>query len=372
MRAATAVLLAGIATLALVELGARVLIESGWLSAPRPSDKREGYWLGDHPEFGVWHAPGLSYRHQTSCYDVEYRANEDGARDVERARRSDRPRVVVLGDSFLEGWGVPEADRLSNRLEAQTGVEHLNFAMAHFSPYQEYLVYRSLARDFDHTAVLVGILPANDFVDLDFESVRVHAYGQFRYRPYLVGDPPEFRHLDYREPRLRRWLRMWSYAGSAAVAAVEGRARARAVAEVAESGEVEWFYDYDERRVRLLEGVLERLAAEAHPRRVAVILIPTLTDLRAYARRGAEPLSERLRAAGERSGYRVVNLLPAMAAGDERSRQYFLRCDYHWSPLGNAIATRAVQKALGSAFWIGRDAEGGPAGGTKRDHRVLR
>jgi hypothetical protein len=138
---------------------------------------------------------------------------------------------------------------------------------------------------------------------------------------------------------------------------VEGRARARAAAEVAESGEVEWFYDYDERRLRLLETVLDRLAEESEGRRVAVVLIPTLTDLRAYARRGRDPLSKRLRVAGERSGYRVVNLLPTMAAHGEPWPRYFLRCDYHWSPLGNAVAARAVREELGGAFWIGTDAE---------------
>jgi hypothetical protein len=111
------------------ELGFAIAVETGWVRTPRPSWGGSGFWKGQHPVFGVWHAPDTVKQHTS-------RSNSVGARDVERARTSTRPRVVVLGDSFLEGWGVDEPERLSNRLEAATGVEHLNFAMAHFGPYQ--------------------------------------------------------------------------------------------------------------------------------------------------------------------------------------------------------------------------------------------
>jgi hypothetical protein len=351
MRPWIAVLVAAVTTLGLVEFGTCALVETGLLSAPRPRDKKQEYWRGDHPEFGVWHAPGLSYEHKTSCYHVTYRANSVGARDVERTRRSDRPRVVVLGDSFFEGWGVSESERLSNLLEKQTGIEHLNFAMSHFGPYQEYLVYRSLARDFDHEAVIVGILPANDLLEVDFEASRKLAYYRFRYRPYLVGEEPDLQHLHHREPRWRRWLRYRSYAGNALITAAERRARAQGHADVAESGQQTRFCEHEERQVRLLEAILERLTAEARGKRVAVVLVPTLFDLHSYARRGCDPLSTRLREAGERSGYRVVNLLPAMTAATKEWSRYFSPCDYHWSGFGNAVAVRIVLETLGPEFF---------------------
>jgi hypothetical protein len=197
----------------------------------------------------------------------------------------------------------------------------------------------------------VGVLPANDFLDIDFEEARKQRYYRFRYRPYLIGDPPDLRHVYHREPRWRRWLRHWSYAGSAVITAVEGRARKRAAAEVERTGERAWFYDFGDRQARLLEAVLERLAAEAASKRVAVVLIPTLTDLRSHARFGPDPLSARLRAAGERSGYRVVDLLPLMAETTQRWPRYFLRCDYHWSAFGNAIAANLLREALGPEFY---------------------
>ena len=126
-------LLAGIAIAvalpAFLELGFRLAVEGGFLDTPRPGGVGQGLWQGHHPDYGVWHQPGISARHVSRCFDVEVRTNSLGARDIERSRESDRPRAIFLGDSFSEGWGVPEAERLSNRLETASGFEHLNFAI---------------------------------------------------------------------------------------------------------------------------------------------------------------------------------------------------------------------------------------------------
>jgi hypothetical protein len=336
-------LFAVVLTLVLVEVGACALVETGMVVAPRPRDGRTAYWRGDHPDFGVWHVPGLEFEHRSACFDVRYSSNSVGARDVERRRRSDRPRVVVLGDSFLEGWGLPRVHRLSNRLEAETGIPHLNFAMAHFGPYQEYLVYRELAQQFDHDAVIVGVTPANDFLDTDLELARAQGYYRFRFRPYLVGDPADLRHIHHREPRWRYWLRRWTYTGSALVATAERRALAQAGSEFSDRP---WFYDYGIRQVRVLEAILARIANEATGKRVLVVLIPTLSDLQSRARMGAPPLATRLARAGKTEGYEVLDLLSAMAKHSRQWDRYYLPCDYHWSAFGNEVASEYVLQAL--------------------------
>jgi len=252
--------------------------------------------------------------------------------------------VVVLGDSFLEGWGLPEEERLSNRLEAMTGVPYANFAMSHFGPYQALLAYREIASGFDHTAVLLGVVPANDFGDLDFELARNLDTYQHRYRPYLVGNAPDYRHFDYREPAWRRVLRRHSYAYNAV-----SQLDADGVFEVALPGaparDPSWFYDYQERQVLLLEHVLRALARDVGDRELTVLLIPTEADLRRHARSGPDPLGARLAALGRREGFRVVDLLSAFAAAGPPFDRYFFPCDYHWSAAGNALAARVLGSA---------------------------
>jgi len=342
---------AAAAALALFELGSLALVELGWLDAPRPSRGAGDLWWGDHPVFGVWHRPDAVEEHASRCFRVTYRTNSVGARDAERPRRAEGPRVVVLGDSFLEGWGVPAEERLSNRLEASTGVPHLNFAMAHFGPYQAYLLYRELARDFDHHAVILGVLPANDFADLDLELARTMEGYAYRYRPYLVGEPPDLRPFDYREPAWRRLLRHHSYAFQA-VRSV-WRARSGPGERAGASAERSFFYDFEDRQAALLEASLERLADAAKGRPVAVLLLPVMRDLRVYARSGErpDPLSRRLAAFARGRNLRIVNLLPAMAEHIPGWTAYFLSCDYHWSRYGHRVAHELVREALEPSFF---------------------
>jgi hypothetical protein len=76
---------------------------------------------------------------------------------------------------------------LSNILERDTGREHLNFGTGgDFSPLQYALLYKTLASNFDHTQVLVGVLPDNDFYEMDPSWGKKAEPG--RYRPYYAND----------------------------------------------------------------------------------------------------------------------------------------------------------------------------------------
>jgi hypothetical protein len=342
----TLALLAAVLAIPLAfELGFAVAVETGWVRTPRPNRGGSGFWKSQHPVFGVWHAPDTVRQHTSRCFGVEYRTNSIGARDVERSRRATRPRVVVLGDSFLEGWGVDESQRLSNRLESATGVEHLNFAMAHFGPYQAYLAYRELARHFDHNAVIVSVVPTSDFRDIDYEAARELGWYEFRYRPYLVGEAPAYEHFDHREPGWRHWLRRYSYAFNALRQVLRNRAL-RASAPPPSR-----FYDFSQREYRRLEAILERLVGAAEGRPILVLLIPTAADLRRYLESGqSDPLSARMAAFAARHEVQLLNLLPPMAADLRRSQGYFHACDTHWNALGNALATEVLLSRLGSDF----------------------
>jgi hypothetical protein len=118
---------------------------------------------------------------------VKYQANSYGARDIERSLDAKgRKRVIFLGDSMVEGHGVQLEKRLTNVLEGELNIEHLNFGTGgNFGTTQYYLLYKTLGSKFEHHAVIIGILPTNDFLDDDYN------YGQKahrnRYRPYFIG-----------------------------------------------------------------------------------------------------------------------------------------------------------------------------------------
>src|SRR5437667_616922 len=79
------------------------------------------FWADINPAFGVWHRPSGLFYHQGGCYSVQYTTNSYGARDVERSLHSTHSRTVVLGDSFIEGVGATDKERLTNTLDQRTG-----------------------------------------------------------------------------------------------------------------------------------------------------------------------------------------------------------------------------------------------------------
>ncbi len=339
-------------TLAAIELGARTLVAAGWLETPPATGFDEPYWEGDRADFGVWRRPNATFHHRTPCFDVTYRTNSVGARDRERPHRAEGPRVVVLGDSFAEGWGVAEEARFSNGLEAKMGMPFLNFAMPHFSPYQSLLVYRDLARAFDHEAVILTVLPVNDFVDLDlgWASERQADY-LYRYRPYLVPDGDGFRRVDSKEPALRRFLRRGSTAWNAITAAWRRLApeTEAPLPGAGRAGPFSFWYDASDAQVALLEHVLSELRKEAGDREVVVVLLPAERDLVRHEKEGPDPLGPRLEAFGRTHGVRVVSLLDALAARPGW-REFFFSCDYHLNPAGHAAVSLALARALGEGW----------------------
>jgi hypothetical protein len=329
-------------TVALVELGAVALVRARVLDAPRPHRGHSALWWHQHPGFGAWHRPDAAGDHVGACYRARYRTNSVGARDVERPRRASGPRVVVLGDSFLEGYGVEADSRLSEMLEAATGVPHLNFAMASFGPYQELLVYEALARQFDHTAVMVSVFPGNDFADMDPEGCAELGDPDYCFRPF-PGPPPALERIDRLEPAWRSFLKAHSQTFMVILAVARARHQARTTPR-------SLFYEFDEAQAVLLEAVLERIRTAAEGKQLIVLLIPKLHDLESFVARGPDPLSARLEAWAVPRGVRVVNLLPGMAVAGRRWSSYYLPCDFHWSRWGNRVAAELTLEALADLY----------------------
>ena len=165
-----------------LELVARIGVAAGWLPySTYATNRQPQYWVDIDPIVGRWRYPNVSYHYTANCIDVDYQTNAVGARDPERSILSTaEDRVVVLGDSFAEGWGLAVGDRMTNLLEAETGVEHLNFGTASWGTIQQWQYYKHYARRYDHSAVFLFAFPQNDFADNN-PDLQDHSF----YRPYL-------------------------------------------------------------------------------------------------------------------------------------------------------------------------------------------
>jgi hypothetical protein len=303
-----------------------------------------------NPRFGIWHLPLASVSVPTPGGVVVYESNAHGMRDRPRERRSAaRERVVVLGDSFVEGVGVAATNRFTDLLEARTGIEFLNFGTSGgFGSIQEWMLYEHLARQFDHTRVLLFLLPDNDFADND---PSLHAAD--RYQPclqksngtYTVRYPFPFRPELTKEVRLtkgrafrhrlyNRWhtlnlLMTFDY-------------------ERLWSPHISSYSQYTEEDLARLLFTYEQILAAARPRPLTIFIIPRDRDFAARAKRDFQNrLPAALAAwAARHEGVRVVDLYPGFLAYMQKHnvsyRDFFLGFDQHWSPLGHRVVADLV------------------------------
>jgi len=146
--------------------------------------------------WGAWGVPNTVSRKTAGCFDVAYHYNSVGARDKERSLQG-TDRWIFVGDSFVEGFGIAEEERVSDLLEVFTDREMLNFSSSgNFGPLQYKILYEQLAAKHEHKGIVVGLLPDNDFVDNDpgWWNENKSKKHWLRHRPYyeLASDAGSF------------------------------------------------------------------------------------------------------------------------------------------------------------------------------------
>ncbi|RME84142.1 MAG: hypothetical protein D6775_06325 [Caldilineae bacterium] len=148
-------------------------------------------------------------------YDVEVRINSQGLRDVERSgyeKPAGTYRILLIGDSFVEGIRVPLEQTFAKQLEAELkrawtdehagpeGVkrpEVVNAGVGGWGTDQELLWYRAEGRKYDPDLVILAFFPANDFMN-NSEELESSNMGRV-LKPFfhLEGDQLTLRHYPY-------------------------------------------------------------------------------------------------------------------------------------------------------------------------------
>jgi len=342
-----------------LELATFILAKLGYLlhEIPTYSNKniQSDFWVEIDPSFGVWHLPHSSYRHRRACFDVQYQANKFGMRDPERKTQGNPDRTVILGDSFVEGFGIPFGERFSDILESSRNREHLNFGTSgHFGPTQYYLLYKNLAKEFTHDEVIIGIYPKNDFTDDNYDIWK----GSGRYRPFWVGEYPNYK-LIYSSDKLRGvpsefsksingFLREYTYTYNLFVY-LKGlyNFKLKELRDKKRSTQFSGFYDFKESDWNRLKFSLEKISEEARGKRIIILFFPSPNDVKRYALDGPSPLGNQMEEFSKSKGFEFINLLPFIdSLGPNWEHYYNFPCDKHFNSAGNAAVAQYIQEKL--------------------------
>lgn len=137
-------------------------------------------WWTEENIWGPWHLKNTKTKQIKSCFNVVYESNEVGARDKSFKFNSSND-IILLGDSFAEGYGVNYENTSQKFIENLSGFNVLNFGVSkNFGPVQYSIIYDEFAKKFKHSKIIIYFLPDNDFGENDFSNWK----GSYRYRPY--------------------------------------------------------------------------------------------------------------------------------------------------------------------------------------------
>jgi len=201
------------AGLLLAEGLARLLLPAaaGSVRMNRWPESERGKFCRYHPSLGWEGLPSVSADHAWADFRCRVTQNASGFRGPDiPLERSPGRRVVVLGDSFVWGFGAGDGSLFTDRLARRSkgALEVVNLGVSGYGTDQEYLLWRSRGRLWKPDEVWVFVTPVTDLADV--AASRRYGYEKPRFDFDAKG---RYRIVNHPVPRVPPDERAHEYAG---------------------------------------------------------------------------------------------------------------------------------------------------------------
>jgi len=157
------------------------------LWAPRTGRVTE-FWQYNS-RYGWTHIPLVSGSFESYGFDTKVRINSKGfrGREIDYARDRQFMRVLMLGDSYVWGFGVQEEEMFTSRMEALIpNLEIVNLGVSGYSTDQELLLYEDEGRKYKADLAVI-VVAFNDF-EGNMLTTQSHVYGKPAFVLQTNGD----------------------------------------------------------------------------------------------------------------------------------------------------------------------------------------
>jgi hypothetical protein len=342
--------------------------------APPLNLARHYLYLQPHPVYGSFHIPSTTSWLWTDEYITRVDINSHGLR--EREIQYEKPagvrRVVIVGDSFVEGSEVPAEATIGRRLETLLNtdrgetVEVINAGVLGYGTTQEYLLIENEALRYQPDVVILVFFPGNDLADNSYQIMP-------RSRPYYtLTESGELSPLPFRpEPqltegwrdRLSRESLLFSKLEMVDFARLRSQdeARRRSDAQYAVGPFATNLTEQFEESWRVTEALLVRTQGETEAAGTRFLLVNAPTPFEVYPEHWQNVLeraglpdvgwnldgpNSRLAEIARRHGMLYVDLRsPLRSAADGGPRLYY-PYDGHWTAAGHNTAAQTLATTL--------------------------
>lgn len=349
-----------------------------------------------HPIYGFFHQPGARGWVRSEEFTAYVQVNSRGLRDRETQipKPAGTYRIILLGDSFVEGAQVALEQTVSKQLERLLGggqggashpVEAINAGSAGFGTAQELLFLEHEGSTYQPNVVLLFFYVDNDTanngfrinqkLDLDTDHrpfFVLDEQGKLQQRP-MAPLPPE--PLGPVKDFLRQHSLLFSVGENLMTAEISAK-RYHAM----RMGSDRTMYKLEqpptwEEAWQVTEALLARANASAKAINAELVVVCAPSQFQIYdddwyrligtkrasilAQYAQDAPNQRLAEATQRAGVRMLDLLPAIRAAAESSETplYFAE-DGHWTPAGHALAARLVASYLNEQGLASADGAG--------------
>lgn len=308
-----------------------------------------------HAQFGHFHVPGRSGWQRSDEYESYITINSKGLRDVERpyAKPEGVFRVLMLGDSFVEGLQVAQDKTLPVQLEAQlrqrlnSPVEVINAGVSRYGTGNSLLFLEAEGLRYDPDLVIYAFYP-NDVTDNLENGVFRLVNGALVRQPERISRSERVRLVLYDYLYIYRFALglsiQWSYTNDETLIDTEwGKILPIYRAEQQPRETQAW---------ALTARLLERMAAVT-PGRLVVVYLPEFYQSQdtvwAQVERSDEVLlrdaPNRMLASILPAGVPYLDLLPSFIAEAQDQVLYYPN-DHHFNADGQALAAARVADFL--------------------------
>jgi hypothetical protein len=289
--------------------------------------------------------------HEKDGFAIPVNQNQFGLRATKNhlVKNSEgKRRIIVLGDSYVWGYGVGDKDIFTELDIPQYGTELINFGVSGYGTDQEYLLYKKLGKDFYVDEVTLVITPYNDFMN----NVEGKQYGY--KKPYfkIVNDQLQLisEHVQpYPLKNIRSWLNEYLFAFNYINSLVrnfkqslESRKKGASAPKQAVLGD-EALTESDRYSIGLTIRIVDELRnlVESQGRKFSVVFIPYKVHINKNINRN-HPMVSLFADKLHEKGIEYLEPFFVFSQPDEKKVGLFNEGDNHFSAAGHALFARAL------------------------------